>query len=87
MISFLPPQGKLGPSVNADIIDGHYHVTTETGPVAGPHRITVKVESTAGADKLTVDPAKKGGDLRQWQFQYEVPSEGPVTHNLTLNDV
>jgi hypothetical protein len=87
LISFLPPKGANGPAASTDIQDGHYRLDDQTGPVAGPHHIVVSVESVPTGDGPSIDPANKSGGLRRWEFQFEVPRSGPVTYNLTLDDV
>jgi hypothetical protein len=85
LISFLPVND--GPPVSAGVEDGHYRFNSKTGPIAGLHRVIVSVESAPMGEGPAIDPTNKNGSLRQWKFQFEVPKTGPVTHNITLDDV
>jgi hypothetical protein len=87
LISFLPAGELNGPAANVDIEDGYYHFDDVTGPVAGLHRVVVSVEAMPHSEDAPIDPANKSGGLRRWEFQFEVPTTGPVTHDLTLDDV
>lgn len=80
-IAFLPSGTTKGPAANGLIVDGAYEFTSETGPVAGNHRViidmqppTAKMASPAATSNL------------QWKFEFDVsvPSEGSLEQNFHL---
>lgn len=87
-ISFLPAAGHHGPAATTMIEQGRYRLGPDEGPAAGPHRVIVEM---AGDDKSAFLSAARdegvpaGPPARRWEFEVEVPAEGPFEHDVTLD--
>jgi hypothetical protein len=93
-VSFVPDQGRSGPSAITSIVKGAYQFDKTNGPTAGPHRVivtrTASKEQTlkpAGGPKGQVKGPKSavaGGQAAQWTFSRDIPEKGPYQFDLTL---
>jgi hypothetical protein len=93
-ISFVPDQGRPGPSAIASLKDGEYRFDTTNGPTAGPHRVNVTRTVTkdlsakqAAAPKRSL-AGKKGGvapsSSGQPALSADVPAKGPYQLDFKL---
>ncbi len=88
-ISFLPADGNDGPAATANIEDGHYAFTRDNGPVAGPHRVLIRINSQSGGLRAEIEgrqadrkaPPAPGGP---WQFDMDIPEESSYQKDFTL---
>ena len=82
-ISF-QPKGGLGVSALAEVKDGVYSFTRETGPAPGPQRVIVEI---FGADKLESLQGKPGSGTGggRWTLEYDVPAAGPFAKDFDLD--
>lgn len=76
-ISFLPADGNEGPAASTGIVDGEYRFTTQDGPVAGPHRVVVRLPMQK--NRMVFPEAKQGSSQGRmsWDFERTVEQEGP----------
>ncbi len=94
LISFVPDQGRPGPSAIASLKDGEYRFDKTNGPTAGLHRVIVartasKEPSVKQAGSPQASPAwKKGGAAPsapgQWTLSADVPAQGPYRLDFQL---
>ena len=93
-ISFVPDQGRPGPSAIVSLKDGEYRFDKINGPTAGLHRVIVTrtVSKEPGAKQAGSpkgSPAwKKGGaapsPATQWTLSADVPAKGPYRLDFKL---
>lgn len=93
-ISFVPDQGRSGPSAVTSVVQGAYRFDKTTGPTAGPHRVIVT--RTASKEKtLKPTAAQKGqakgaknaastGQSGPWTFTRDIPEKGPYQIDFQL---
>jgi hypothetical protein len=94
LISFVPDQGRTGPSAVGSIVKGAYQFDKTNGPTSGPHRVIV---TRTGGKEMAVKPAgaakrpPKGpksavaaGPLGPWTFSRDIPENGPYQIDLQL---
>ena len=82
-ISYLPDAGHAGPAATTGIIDGQYRFTTQTGPVAGPHRVVIRL-SAPGNVFREKDEKRPASGPSSWQFKADVPERGPWENDFVL---
>jgi len=93
-ISFVPDQGRPGPSAIASIKDGEYRFDKSNGPTAGPHRVIVTRKATKEpVVKQTGSPGgaptgKKNASTRlpatPSTLSADVPAKGPYRLDFKL---
>jgi hypothetical protein len=92
-ITFLPDQGRSGPSAIASLVKGDYRFNASNGPTAGPHRVIVtrtRSKETLlqrAAAKARATGSKSGGGVSQaaeWKFSREIPANGPFEFDFKL---
>ena len=69
-ISFVPDQGRPGPSAIASVKDGEYRFDGTNGPMAGPHRVTV-------TQTVAKDPSAKTAAIPQKAMAAKKGIAGP----------
>ena len=90
-ISFLPQEGHSGPAASTGIDGGQYRFTAANGPVAGPHRVVIRLSPPAKGlgktdqQRQTEAPSDADGPTN-WQFQIDVPAEGPFEKDFRLDE-
>lgn len=85
-ISFLPEAGHHGPAAMAAIEDGHFRLDDQNGPVAGPHRVIVSVETAEKAAVFASDgEGSRSRGPRRWTLHVRVPESGPFEYNPVLD--
>ncbi len=75
-ISYLPADGHQGPAATTGIVDGRYSFTAESGPVAGPHQVVIRL-SAPGKDFDAKAEKEQAGGPSSWQLKADVPEQGP----------
>jgi len=96
MITFVPDAGNAGPSASATLKNGVYEFTTQNGPVAGPHRVTVikiipKSQLLRDKDKPRGKKSPPGSTepppaepKMEWPFVISVPDSGNLQCDFDL---
>jgi len=93
-VSFVPDQGKPGPSAVASLVKGEYRFDAANGPIAGPYRVTVTRTGAkaaflerAGSPKGQPKGPKGAAGSRQpteWKFSVDIPAKGPYQFDFKL---
>ncbi len=81
-ISYLPVDGHEGPAATTGIVDGEYRFTAETGPVAGPHQVVIRLG--APGNVLRETDVRPVAGPSSWQLTAEVPEQGPWENDFVL---
>ncbi len=92
LISFQPAAGHSGPAATAVIVAGRYTFDASNGPVAGPHRVLVRViesgkmarmakHESAGAKTAATDGKKAPSSH---EFAFDVPDLGPFQKDFAF---
>ena len=91
-ITFLPAQGRRGPSATTALVAGQYRFDRDSGPTAGPHRVIVA--QRGGKDKALKmsahqpSPASaeagRGDGKTAQTLSADVPASAPYRCDLKL---
>ena len=87
-ISLVPAKGRSGPAATTSIAAGRYAFTRENGPVAGPYRVIVRLNTPDKAMMLSKAagraPQPKPPGKTRWELQVEVPDREPAEYDVKL---
>lgn len=79
MIRFVPAEGTTGPAAVAAIVDGHFELTDEEGPIVGDHR--VEIEATDYTAFAIDDEQAFAKSFRENRGKPLPPNPVPETYN------
>ena len=91
-ISFVPDQGRSGPSAIASLVKGAYRFDKTNGPTAGPNRVIVIKTASKEPPLKPAAPAKRqankgataGRQAVEWTFSRDVAEKGPFQFDFQL---
>lgn len=99
-ISFRPAYGHDGPAALATINKGRYGFSSSSGPVPGPHKVVIDVDTPptnntvvlpAGGPKAQLTDVPPSGSPQQpnasqthFELEYTVPDDGTKTKDFEL---
>jgi len=97
-IEFLPTGGTSGPVAGGVIVDGHYHIRRDKGPVVGKNRVEVNgsvktdepkpypPEDSERTEFLTPEDLYQIRGVRPLEFEPEVPMEADIQAGANVLD-
>jgi hypothetical protein len=76
-ITFMPPDGKPGPSATAPVTEGNYKFDRENGPTSGPQVVIVKWVDP-GRARVAIKVARKSAvsGKTEWRGTANISDDG-----------
>lgn len=86
-ITFLPTNGRMGPSATTKVADGSYQFDRSNGPAAGPHTVIVKKGIPTPRIPDSVSARQSIPNTKTvWTESVDVADDGRYEHNFTLKN-
>jgi hypothetical protein len=87
-ITFLPAVGLEAPSAGAQVVDGKYELSSEVGPIAGPHKVLIesmgeRARQLEQFSQNNLQSDKETGPAT-WEFKIVIPDQPTFEYNFDL---
>jgi hypothetical protein len=86
MIVFRPANKSKGPAAGTVVLDGKFLLTSDKGPIPGPHQVELKIVDAPEESATIKEPPRapqRAGQLKSFLQQVEVQS-GPNEFNFSF---
>jgi hypothetical protein len=85
-ITFVPAQGRGGPSATTNLAEGKYEFDRTNGPTAGPHTVIIR-RVVSRADSLKAIAARQPirENRAEWTLSADVAENGQYLQDFTID--